>query len=60
MTGPRVVVVGSESVVLAGLVGFLTAGFGLFCVWPVQMLWAKIAASNDNKGQVARVQRQLR
>ncbi len=87
MTEPRVIVVGSKSVVLAliltfffgpfgmlystiagglimlvlaGLVGFFTAGFGLFFVWPVQMLWAGISASNYNKGQVARVQRQMR
>ena len=87
MTEPRIVVVGSKSVllalvltfffgpfgmlystvagglimlVLACLVGFFTAGFGLFFIWPVQMLWAGIAASNYNKGQVARVQRQLR
>ena len=84
MNEPRVIVVGSKSVVLAlvltfffgpfgmlystiagglimlvlaGLVAFFTAGFGLFFVWPVQMLWAGIAASNYNKGQVAKVQR---
>lgn len=42
---------------LTSLVGFFTGGFGLFFMWPVQMLWAGMAASNHNKRQLAAVGR---
>jgi putative Ca2+/H+ antiporter (TMEM165/GDT1 family) len=51
---------GIVMLVLAAVVGFFTAGFGLFFVWPIQMLWAGIAAGNYNKSQLANVQRQMR
>ena len=43
--------------ILTGLVGFFTAGIGLFFMWPVQMLWAALAANNHNKAQMSSARR---
>lgn len=33
---------------IAIVVGLFTFGIGLFFLWPIQMIWAAIAASNHN------------
>lgn len=37
------------------VVGIFTLGFGLIFVWPIQMIWAAIAASNYNSKNSTKV-----
>ncbi|ULH15014.1 hypothetical protein MF271_13750 [Deinococcus sp. KNUC1210] len=42
------------------VIGIPTAGIGLFFLWPIQMIWAGVAASNYNRAQLGNAQRQFR
>ncbi len=43
---------GLVMLVFTSLVGVFTGGVGLFFMWPLQLLWAGMAASNYNKRQI--------
>ena len=39
------------------VIGIFTLGFGLFFLWPIQMIWTAIAVSNYNARQNAKARR---
>ena len=40
--------------IVSGVVGLLTYGFGLIFTWPICMIWAAIAAGSHNRRAMRR------